>query len=124
MNRFLWILQFVMGIYFISIGVMHFIVPPGLPAAMSWMYDLSTGLHWFTGTLEILGGLGLILPGLTGIRPKLTPLAAGGLTLVMVGAMVYHVQRGEATNIVLNLILAALLVTIAYGRWRMRPLGA
>lgn len=124
MNRFFWILQFVMGIYFISVGVMHFIVPPGLPAVMSWMYDLSTGLHWFTGTAEILGGFGLILPGLVGIRPKLTPLAASGLTLVMIGATVYHLQRGEVTNIFMTLILAALLATIAYGRWRLRPLEA
>lgn len=124
MHRFLWILQFVLGLYFVSVGIMHFIVPPGLPAAMSWMYDLSTGLHWFAGTAELLGGLGLILPGLVGIRPSLTPLAAAGLALVMVGAIVYHLQRGEAVNIGMNLILLALLVTIAYGRWKVRPLRA
>lgn len=124
MHRFLWILQIVMGLYFLSIGIMHFLVPPGLPAAMSWMYDLSTGLHWLAGILEILGGLGLILPGLFGIRPNLTPLAAAGLTLVMIGAVAYHLQRGEAVNIGMNVILAALLLTIAYGRWRARPLRA
>lgn len=64
MNIVLWVLQVLLGVYFLIVGVIHFIVPPGLPAPMSWMYDLSPGLHWFSGTAEILAGLGLILPGL------------------------------------------------------------
>ncbi|MDX1523472.1 MAG: DoxX family protein [Anaerolineae bacterium] len=122
MNIALWVLQVLLGVYFFSVGVNHFIVPPGLPEAMSWMYELPTWLHYFSGTAEILGGLGLILPGLTKIQTRLTPLAAAGLVLVMVGAMVWHVQRGEVVNIFLNLILAALAGFIAYGRWRVRPL--
>ncbi len=62
MNILLWILQIILGIYFTLIGVMHFIVPDGLPAPMAWMYDLSPTLHYISGTAEILGGLGLILP--------------------------------------------------------------
>ena len=122
MNIALWILQVLLGIYFIFIGVNHFIVPPGLPEAMSWMYELSPGLHYFSGTVEILAGLGLILPGLTKIQTRLTPLAAAGLVLVMIGAMVWHLQRCEVTNIFLNLILAALAGFVAYGRWRLSPL--
>ena len=105
MNKLLWVLQWVLGIYFILIGVLHFIVPPGLPAPMAWMYELSPMLHWISGTAEILGGLGLILPGLTGIQTRLTPLAALGLVLVMVGAVVYHVSQGEFTNIFGNIVL-------------------
>lgn len=121
MHTFLWVLQWVFGLYFLSIGVMHFIVPPGLPAPMAWMYDLSTGLHYFSGTAEILAGLGLILPGLTKIKTWLTPLAGAGLVLVMVGATIYHIQRGEWTNIGLNLVLAAIAALIAYGRWKWKP---
>jgi uncharacterized membrane protein YphA (DoxX/SURF4 family) len=122
MNIVLWILQFVLGIYFIFVGVNHFIVPPGLPAPMAWMYELSPGLHIFSGTAEILGGLGLILPAVTKIQTRLVPLAAAGLVLVMIGAMVWHIQRGEYSNIVMNLILAGLAAFVAYGRWKLVPL--
>ena len=123
MNIVLWIMQVILGIYFVFVGVTHFTVPPGLPGPMSWMYELSPGLHYFSGAAEILGGLGLILPGLTKIQTRLTPLAGAGLVLVMIGAMVWHMQRGEAVNIVLNLVLAILVGFVAYGRWRLRPLS-
>jgi len=101
---------------------MHFSVPPGLPGPMTWMYDLSQGLHYFSGTAEILAGLGLVLPGVTKIKTWFTPLAGAGLALVMIGAMVFHVQRGEFLNLGMNLILAALSAFIAYGRWKLKPL--
>ena len=62
MNILLWILQIVLGLYFLAIGIMHFIIPPGLPPAMAWMYELTPTLHYISGIAEILGGLGLILP--------------------------------------------------------------
>ncbi len=123
MNITLWILQILFGLYFIAMGVMHFIVPAGLPAPMAWMYDLPTWLHWFSGTAEILGGLGLILPGILRIQTRLVPLAAIGLALVMTGAVGYHVLRGEYQNIVLNLIIIAILSFIAYGRTKKAPLS-
>lgn len=121
MNRGLWIGQIVLGVYFVAIGVLHFIVPDGLPEVMSWMYDLSTGLHVVSGTAEILGGLGLILPAVTGIRTELVPLAAIGLILVMAGALVYHVTRDEFQNLFSNVVLIAILGLIAYGRSRIHP---
>ena len=121
-NTFLWVLQVIFGIYFIAIGVMHFIVPEGLPAPMEWMYDLSDTLHIVTGTAEILGGLGLILPGLTKIMPELTVYAALGLALLMVGAVVYHVAREEYSNIATNVIIAAVMGYLAYARWKLTPL--
>lgn len=124
MNIILWILQVLLGLYFMGVGVMHFIIPPDLPATLAWMYELSPGLHYFSGTAEILGGLGLILPSVTKIKPKLTPLAGAGLVVVMLGAAVWHLTRGEATNIVLNLVNAAVLAFVAYGRWRLHPIGA
>jgi uncharacterized membrane protein len=123
MNITLWILQILLGLYFITVGVTHFIIPPGLPAPMSWMYDLSPWLHWFSGTAEILGGFGLILPGIFRTRTPLVPLAAEGLALVMVGAVIYHVTRGEYQNIVMNLILIAVLAFIAYGCKKLVPLS-
>jgi uncharacterized membrane protein len=74
-----------------------------------------------SGIAEILGGLGLILPAVTRIQTRLVPLAASGLVLVMVGAMIYHVTRGEFTNIGMNLLLALLLALVAYGRAKLLP---
>lgn len=122
MNILLWVLQILMGVYFLLVGVNHFIVPPGLPEMMSWMYELSPTLHIFSGLAEILGGLGLILPAATKIQTRLTPLAGSGLVLVMIGAIVWHIQRGEFSNILMNIILAIFVGFIAYGRWRLSPL--
>ncbi|MBA2336446.1 MAG: DoxX family protein [Acidimicrobiia bacterium] len=122
MNRLLWVLQVVFGVYFIAVGVVHFLVPEGLPGPMEWMYELSDPLHIVAGVAEILGGMGLILPGLTGVHPHLTVLAAAGLVIMMLGAAVWHLSRGEAANIALNLVNAAVLGFIAYGRWRLSPL--
>ena len=122
MNILLWVLQILFGIYFTVIGVIHFTLPSGLPAAMGWMYDLSPAPHYVRGPAEILGGLGLILPGLTRIQTRLTPLAAAGLLLVMIGAIIWHAQRGEMQNIGLNMVLLLVAAFIAYGRWKLRPL--
>jgi uncharacterized membrane protein YphA (DoxX/SURF4 family) len=122
-NILLWVLQVLLGFYFFATGLIHFIVPPGLPAPMAWMYELSPGLHYFSGTAEILAGLGLILPGLTRLQTRLTPLAALGLVLVMIGAAVWHALRsGEFANIVMNVILMGLAGFVAYGRWKLSPL--
>ena len=122
-DRVLWTLQWVFGLYFIAVGIIHFIVPDGLPELLSWMYDLSDNLHLISGTAEILGGLGLILPGLTKIRPELTALAAVGLIIVMVGAIVWHVGREEFTIIGGNVVNIVVLSYIAYGRRRLAPLA-
>ncbi|MEK7326854.1 MAG: DoxX family protein [Chloroflexota bacterium] len=122
MNILLWVLQVLLGILFLYNGILHFIVPPGLPPQMAWMYELPTGLHYFSGTAEILIGLGLILPGLTRIQTRLTPLAALGLVLVMAGAAVWHITRNSVADVVGNIILMGLAGFVAYGRWKLSPL--
>jgi uncharacterized membrane protein YphA (DoxX/SURF4 family) len=126
MNIVLWVLQVILGLYFLQTGTMHFLVlanvAPTLPPLFGWMYDLSATLHIISGVAELLGGLGLILPGLTKIQTRLTPLAALGLVLTMVGAMVYHISQGEAGLIVQNVVLALLLAFVAVGRFSLSPL--
>ena len=122
MHVILWILQGVLAVIFAIAGVTHFLPPEALPEAMRGVAELPAGVPYFIGTVEILAALGLILPGLTGIQTRLTPLASAGLILVMVGAIVWHAQREEFPNIVLNVILAVIAVFVAYGRWRLRPL--
>ena len=124
MNILLWVVQVILGVYFVAVGVMHFIVPPGLPAMMAWMYELPMWLHYLAGTAEILGGLGLILPRIFRVQQRLVPLAGAGLAALMVAAVVWHLPRGEAQNIVFNLVLSglALFVAVAYTRGPLRAL--
>lgn len=122
MNKILWILQIVLGLVFFVIGVIHFVLPAGLPERMAWMYALPAGLHYFSGAAEILGALGLVLPGALRTQTRLTPLAALGLAAVMLGAAAWHLTRGEPANVVTNVILAAVAGLVAFGRWRLSPL--
>lgn len=121
-DTLLWVLQWVFGIYFVAIGVMHFVVPDGLPALMEWMYELNDTMHAIVGIAEILGGLGLILPSVTKIKPELTVYAAAGLVLVMAGAVVFHATRSEGVSIVNNVFIAAIVAFIGYGRWKLHPI--
>lgn len=122
MHRTAWVLQILLGIYFVVTGIIHFVIPDGLPGPLSWMYDLSTTAHWIAGIAEIAGGLGLVLPSATRIAPKLTPLAAAGLVVIMLSAAVWHATRGEMQSIVGNVVVAALLVLIIRVRTRVHPI--
>jgi hypothetical protein len=76
---------------------------------------------WFLrgiGVCETLGGLGLVLPGLTKIRPELTPLAAAGLTIIMIGATVVTLIGGLVLVALVPLLVGCLTAFVAYGRWR------
>lgn len=124
MNRTAWILQVLLAIYFVTTGVIHLVVPDGLPDPLTWMYDLSTPLHWVAGLAEIAGGLGLVLPAAIRIAPRLTPLAASGLVVVMLSAAVWHATRGEVQSIIGNVVVALLLTLVAYVRFRLHPIEA
>ena len=121
-HRILWVLQWIWGLYFLAVGVTHFVVPEGLPDMIGWMYDLDDTMHTIVGIAEILGGLGLILPGLLKIRPEVTVYAALGLVVVMIGAAIWHAGREEWSNIGTNVLNILVLGYIAYGRWRLSPL--
>ena len=84
----------------------------------AWM---SISFVYFIGVCEVLGGLGLILPGLLHIKPGLTPLAAAGLVIIMIGAVVVSLPMGLAMAL-LPLVAGLLAAFVAYGRWRLAPL--
>ncbi|MFL6220093.1 MAG: DoxX family protein, partial [Actinomycetes bacterium] len=69
------------------------------------------------GALEVLGAVGLILPAALDIAPILVPLAATGLGVIMLGAIVTHARRREPQAIVINLVLLALAAFVAWGRF-------
>jgi putative oxidoreductase len=111
-------IRWAFGIYFVGVGILHFVLPQGLPTFMAWMYELSDPLHAVAGTAEILGGLGLILPSLVGVAPRLTSGAASGLSLLMLGAAAWHGSRGEWAQILGNLVVAGIMAYVAVKEWR------
>ena len=75
----------------------------------------------FLGVAEVLGAIGLILPGLLRIRPGLTPLAAAGLVVIMIGATVITLATMGAAPALIPLVVGLLAAFVAYGRWRLAP---
>ncbi len=118
MTYALWIVQGLLALLFVFAGVMKLVMPI---ADMTKEMPLPGAFLRFIGVAETLGGLGLILPGLTGIRPGLTPLAAAGLVIIMVGATVLSFSAGGAVAALIPLVVGMLLAFVAYGRWRLVP---
>ncbi len=122
MNNVLWVLQILLGVMFLLAGFIKVSRSKAqLLENMAWVEDVSGGNVKLIGTLEILAALGLVLPQLTGILPWLTPLAAVGLVLIMLGAITIHVRRGEIMSALVNASLLALAAFIAYGRFAWVP---
>jgi len=118
MNIALWIIQVLLALLFLFGGSMKLILPI---EEMTKQMPMSGLFLRFIGVCEVLGGLGLILPGLLRIRPILTPLAAVGLIIIMIGAVVLTLQIGPATSALFPLFVGLLLAFVAYGRWRLAP---
>jgi hypothetical protein len=84
---------------------------------MPWMGQVSPSFLYTTAVVDLLGGLGVLLPSLTRIKPGLTVLAALGCAALQVSAMVFHFSRGEALDTPFNFLLVALSLFVAWGRW-------
>src|ERR1041385_7614722 len=105
-NTAVWIVQILLALAFLAAGVLKLTRPKEkLAERMGWVNDFSPSIVKAIGLIEILGAVGLVLPALTNILPILTPLAAGGLVLDMIGAAATHFRRKEYTMIVGNLVL-------------------
>ena len=119
MNVVLWIIAGLLALAFLAAGAMKLMQPRQKLAAsgMAWTEDYSDGAVKGIGALEVLGALGLILPAALGIAEILTPLAAAGLAIVMVGAAVVHARRGESKAIGAPVVLALLALVIAVLRF-------
>jgi uncharacterized membrane protein len=118
MNVFLWSLQAILAAAFGLAGVMKSIrSKEKLRPTMPWVEDFTATQVRLIGVVELLGALGLILPAVTDIAPTLTPLAATGLAITMLGAAATHARRKEWTGIAVNVALLALSVVIAWGRF-------
>lgn len=115
----LWILQVLLAALFTFAGAVKLMMPieelTAQIAVPGWFIR-------FISVAEILGALGLILPGLLRIRAELTPLAAAGLTIIMVGAVVTTAMTMDAVFALMPLVVGILAVLVAYARWRVKPL--
>jgi uncharacterized membrane protein YphA (DoxX/SURF4 family) len=123
MNVVLWIIQVLLALLFLFAGGTKLVMSIEAMRAMgSPNQILLPGLLVrFIGVCEVLGALGLILPGLLRIKPGLTPLAAAGLVIIMIGATVLTFA-GDGFALALPPLVVGLLVTfVAYGRWRLAP---
>ena len=123
MSIVLWILQILLAIVFLLAGaVKAFQSYDTLASRMPWVEDYSPTMVRVIGGLEILGALGLLLPGLLGSLPILTPVAAVGLAVIMVLAFLRHMARGENGQMGFTAVLFALLLLLAAGRFLLAPL--
>lgn len=126
MSAVVWIVTWLLAAVFLSSGVtklsrdrerLH-------AGGLTWVEDVDGVVLRAIGAIEVLGALGLVLPGLTRIAPLLVPLAALGLAAVMVLAMVLHVRRNEYSRLGVNLVLLALAMFVAFGRLGPAPFGS
>lgn len=117
MTILLWIVQGLLALAFGFFGVAKIGQPiADLSATMPFVTTVPALLVRFIGVAEVAGALGLILPGLTRIQPKLTAWAASGLALIMVQAAGFHASRGEFSNIGVNVVLLGLALLVVWGQ--------
>ena len=118
-NAGLWIVQGLLAALFLLTGGMKLLAPLAVLEQQAHMPGLFLR---FIGVCEILGALGLILPGLTRIRTTLTPLAAAGLVIIMIGATVVTIATVGVAMAILPYVVGLFSTVVAVGRWRVAPL--
>jgi uncharacterized membrane protein YphA (DoxX/SURF4 family) len=123
LNIFAWILQVVLAVQYLFHGWLFVSPPPAMAGPMEGM-GISSSFRQFIGAAEILASVSLVLPALTRKLPWLTPLAALGLTIVMVSATIYHVSRNEISSAIAAVNLLLLVAITAYLRWKVVPIRA
>jgi hypothetical protein len=115
----LWTLQGMLAVVFLFAGSIKLLMPA---AELTKQISLSVAFLRFIGVCEVLGALGLLLPGLSRIRTGLTPLAAAGLVVIMIGAVAVTVATSGVAPALLPLVVGTLAAFVAYGRTRLAPL--
>jgi uncharacterized membrane protein YphA (DoxX/SURF4 family) len=119
-HKLLWTLQILLAALFLFAGGMKLVLPT---EELTRQSTLPGAFLRFIGVVEVLGAIGLVVPGLTRIRPGLTVAAAIGLVIVMAGAVVLTVQSGPAKAALFPLLVGVLLAFVAWGRLRLAPLS-
>jgi len=117
-SKLLWTVQGLLALLFLFAGGMKLVAPAEL---LKGPIELPILFLRAIGALEVLGALGLILPGLVRVRTELTPLAAAGLTTIMAGATVITIEGGPAAGAVVPFVVGVLAITVALGRAAWAP---
>ena len=120
MSLALWISAGLLAVVLLVSSTSKLFVPKEKLATVAlggWTGDASVGVVKALGAIELLAAAGLVLPATLDIAPVLVPLAAVGVVLLMVGAMITHLRRHEAVGVVLNLAYLALAAFVAWGRF-------
>jgi uncharacterized membrane protein YphA (DoxX/SURF4 family) len=120
MNVFLWILASLLAAMFLAAGAGKLLQSKDKLASspnMAWTEDFSPEILTAIGGIEVLAAFGLILPAALDVAPILVPIAAVGLAALMIGAVITHARRGEAKNIVINIVLLAIAAVVIWGRF-------
>ena len=119
LNVALWIVQGLLCLLFVGTGLWKLFTPVAdLAAKFPWMGEVPVTFMRATGVVDLLGGLGVLLPSLTRIKPGLTVLGALGCALLQISAIVFHISRGEAANTPFNFLLVGLSLFVVWGRRR------
>lgn len=120
MNILLWIIQILLALLFLFAGGTKLVLSSETMASMASPNQVVLPMWFirFIGVVEVLGGLGLILPGLFRRQQHLTPLAALGLTIVMIGAVVVTTMGDGFKMAITPLVVGLLCAFVAYGRWK------
>jgi uncharacterized membrane protein YphA (DoxX/SURF4 family) len=112
-----------LALLFLFAGGTKLVIPPDVLASMGSpnQIPLPGWFVQFVGVAEVLGALGLLLPGLLRVKPLLTPLAAAGLVVIMIGATALNIAADGVAAGVVPLVAGLLAAFVAYGRWRLAP---
>ena len=121
MNITLWVLQSLLAVAFLAHGWLFLSPPANIVEQMNAV--IPRPFQIFLGVAEVLAAVGLTLPGITRILPGLVPCAAAGLMIVMIGATVLHLARGEYSSAATTAVLLVVLTFVAYLRWKVRPIS-
>ena len=121
----LWIVQALLAVAFFMAGIMKLTAPLDelIANGMTFVEHTPALVVRFIGLAEVLGAVGLIVPALTKIQPKLTPLAAASLSVVMILAVIVHVALGETASVGAPIVLGLLSAFVAWGRTARAPIA-
>lgn len=120
----LWIMQILLALLLMWAGFTKLFEPvERLSVMWPWTGQVPIAFVKFTGVVDVVGAIGLTLPSLLRIKPKLTPVAAIALCVLMICAIIFHIARGEASQIGINIVLIIIAAFVAWGRLTRAVIG-
>jgi putative oxidoreductase len=120
MNILLWVLQVLLALAFFAHGSLFLFPPASMVEQMN--ASLPRWFQLFLGVAEVLAAIGLTLPGITRIQPRLVSWAAAGIVIVVSSATIFHLSRGEISSAITTAVLLLMAAFVAYMRWRVAPI--